>query len=101
MNELEFILKKYDLDPTGKLPIEFRLSRHGGLTKLFNELGYKVGAEIGVEQGRFSSEICRDNPGVNLYCVDPWQSYSRYKDQVSQAKLDGFFQEAVQRLEPY
>jgi len=68
---------------------------------LWHELGYKVGAEIGVEQGRFSEEICRDNPGVKLYCVDPWQAYDRYVDHVSQPKLDGFYAEAVARLALY
>src|SRR3990167_9075686 len=91
VDPLDYILAKFGLDITNPLPIRVHLSRHGGLTKLWHELSYKVGAEIGVEQGYFSKEICRDNPGVRLFCIDPWQAYSRYKDHVSQEKLDGFY----------
>jgi hypothetical protein len=99
--ELDYIVKKFELDPAARTPIEFPLSRHGGLTKLFNELGYKTGVEVGVEQGKFSEEMCHDNPGVKLYCVDPWQAYSRYKDHVSQDKLDRFYRETTERLAKY
>lgn len=101
---LSHIARKFSLDLTRHSParpVEFQLTRHGGLTRLFAELGFRVGAEIGVEQGRFSAEICRDNPGVKLFCVDPWLAYTRYKDEVSQAKLDGFYQDAQTRLAPY
>lgn len=98
---LEFIRNKFNLDLSARTPIEFRLSRHGGLTSLFCELGYTAGAEIGVEQGKFSAEICRDNLGVKLYCIDPWQTYTRYIDEVSQDKLDGYHAEAIERLAPY
>lgn len=83
---------------SGESPLRIRDTRHGGLTRLFAELGYTVGAEIGVEQGRYSEEICRANPAVRLYCIDPWQAYDRYADHVSQRKLDGFYDEAMQRL---
>ena len=101
VDPLDYILAKFGLDITNPLPIRVHLSRHCGLTKLWHELSYKVGAEIGVEQGYFSKEICRDNPGVRLFCIDPWQAYSRYKDHVSQEKLDGFYHDAVERLAPY
>lgn len=101
MNALEYIQEKFSLDLSARTPIEFRLSRHGGLTTLWRELGYKVGAEIGTEQGKFSEEICCANPEVKLYCVDPWQAYDRYADHVSQSKLDGFYAEAVERMKRY
>jgi hypothetical protein len=99
--ELDYIVKKFELDPAARTPIEFRLSRHGGLTSLFHELGYKEGVEVGVEEGKYSEEICRDNPGVHLYCVDPWIAYSRYIDEVSQDKLDRYFATAKERLKNY
>ena len=34
---------------------------------LFAELGFKVGAEIGVDRGYFSADMCQANPGVKLY----------------------------------
>jgi hypothetical protein len=61
-------------------------------------LGCKVGAEIGVEQGRFSEVLCRAIPRLRLYCVDSWARYSHYRDHVSQDKLDGFYRATEERL---
>jgi hypothetical protein len=49
----------------------------GGYTRdmipeLFNDFGYKVGAEIGVMNGAFSHVILTKNPTVKMYCIDPW-----------------------------
>lgn len=97
----EYILKKYQIAPGYRLPIALRVTRHGGLTKLWAELGYKVGAEIGVDRGRFSEEICQANPGVKLYCVDPWATYPGYVDFTEQAKLDRNRAATIRRLKPY
>jgi hypothetical protein len=100
---LEYILNKYHFDPNSnfKMPRSIGESRKGGLTGLFRELDFKVGAEIGVEQGLFSEWICKDNPEVKLFCVDAWQAYRRYRDHVNQSKLDTFYEEAKARLSPY
>jgi hypothetical protein len=42
------------------------------LAKYFKELGYKTGAEIGVDEGDYSEVLCREIPGVKLYCIDCW-----------------------------
>lgn len=42
------------------------------LATLFGEMGYKTGAEIGVLRGGYSHLMCERNPGVKLYCIDPW-----------------------------
>ena len=42
------------------------------LAKLFKELGFKVGAEIGVFQGSYSRALCRYNPDLLLYSIDAW-----------------------------
>lgn len=99
----KYLLDKFQIaEDAARMPVRLRnYSRHGGLTSLYRELGFKVGAEIGVEQGKFSFEICRDNPGVKLYCIDPWKAYRRYVDHVSQSKLDRFYEEAVERLKGF
>lgn len=71
------------------------------LPGLFAELGFKVGAEIGVEQGLYSEVLCWGNPGLKLYCVDAWQCYPGYRVHVSQDKLDGFYQATQERLAGY
>lgn len=60
-----------------------------------------VGAEIGVEQGGFSEIICKVDCVKKLYSIDAWKAYRGYKDHTRQTKLDGFFEIAKKRLEPY
>jgi SAM-dependent methyltransferase len=67
------------------------------LAKLFAELGYKTGVEVGVSEGRYSLMLCQTIPGLQLTCVDPWQAYER----ISQRLCDERYRLAVERLTPY
>jgi len=99
MNALDLIYKRFNLD--GKLmvsPISLHMSRHRELLELWREAGYKVGAEIGTEEGRYAEEIFRAIPGVKLFCIDPYKAYPRYADTVSQSRLDHFHRVAIHRL---
>jgi hypothetical protein len=62
---------------------------------LFGELGYKVGAELGVKMGSFSRAIIDANPGVKLYCIDTWKAYSR---TVNDARAEQHFERAKRKL---
>lgn len=42
------------------------------LAKYFTELGFKVGAEIGILEGSYSRALCRYNPELLLYSIDGW-----------------------------
>lgn len=102
MNTLEYITKKYNLDLNQKrMPIEIPNVDRNDLAGLFGELGFKTGAEIGVEQGIYSEILCKKNPGLHLYCVDAWAAYNEYREHVSQEKLDGFFENVQKRLSKY
>lgn len=46
------------------------------LAKYFYELGFTVGAEIGVAEGAYSFILCKEIPGLKLFCVDPWDTMS-------------------------
>jgi len=46
------------------------------LPEFFVEMGFKVGAEIGVQRGHFSMRLLR--AGLEVYAVDPWLSYREY-----------------------
>lgn len=109
MNTLEHILKKFNirLQPDTdhrrnyqSMPLEISLNREG-LAKLFNELRFMKGAEIGVEQGEYSEVLARENPDAKLLLVDAWRAYKGYRDHVSQSKLDGFYENVKRRMEPY
>ena len=42
------------------------------LAKYFAQLGFRVGAEVGVLQGSYSRALCRYNPELKLYSIDAW-----------------------------
>jgi hypothetical protein len=72
MDTLNYILNKYNLNkdiPQHKL---YR-SRWGSLSVLFKELGFNIGAEIGVETGRYSKCLCTINPNLKLFSIDAWE----------------------------
>ncbi len=46
-----------------------------GLVDLWRGLGYKVGAEVGVDLGTFAKLIFEGIPGLKMYLVDPYAPY--------------------------
>ena len=65
------------------------------LAQLYNTLGFKVGAEIGVQRGRHARLMFDNIEGLKLYCIDPWMAYNRIK----QEKMEGVFKNCQRRLE--
>jgi predicted O-methyltransferase YrrM len=86
--------------PSKHMPIHMNMGRND-LASLFYELGYTKGVEIGVERGLYSEVLCRSNPNLKLYGVDPLEVYRGYREHVSQDKMDGFYEEVVERMKPY
>lgn len=101
MNKVEHILIKYGLNIEGKMPLYISGTRNETLTDIFNDFGFKRGAEIGVEQGVFSEILCKKIPNLTLFGVDPWKAYSEYKEHLDQMKLEGFYEETVAKMKPY
>lgn len=56
-------------------PIRIKGFNRLSLAKLFAELGFKKGAEIGVADGQNSLTLCEEIPDLELWCVDPWEPY--------------------------
>ena len=71
------------------------------LAKLFRTLGYELGAEIGVENGRYSKQLCAQNPDMHLLCVDAWLGYPEYTRRVSPEKFASQIETTRQRLAHY
>lgn len=44
------------------------------LPDLFKQLGFTVGAEIGVYKGEYTEQFCK--AGLKMFAIDPWHSYS-------------------------
>lgn len=68
------------------------------LAELYNELGFTKGAEIGVRRGRYSEILCKANPKLHLYCIDPWMCH---ENKYPQDKQDEIYDYAVERLAAY
>ena len=69
------------------------------LAKVFNDLGFKIGAEIGVAEGRYSQILCEAIPNLHLICVDVWKPYG--ENWRMDEYQDKAYEEAVQRLSKY
>lgn len=80
-------------------PAEIPYCSRDDLPQFFVEMGYKVGAEIGVYKGEFSKKFAQ--AGLALYAIDPYQIYPGYKDPGGQEKWDGLYQRAKKTLAPY
>jgi hypothetical protein len=70
------------------------------LPEFFKEMGYTVGAEIGVYKAEFTEKFCK--AGLKMYGIDPYHSYNSAgraaKDQKRQEFLYGH---ARRVLDPY
>lgn len=102
-NTLEYILDKYSVDRDQRPPIiiggDHMMRRE--LCKLFRELDFKLGVELGVEQGLHARLLCTENPQAHIIGIDAWQAYNGYRDHVSQEKMDRLYFKAVERLAPF
>lgn len=101
MDTLEYIFKKYNLDPKMRSPIHLLDVGRDGLALLFAELGFTSGAEIGVLFGRYSKILCEANPKLKLYCIDPWLAYEEYRNLGTQKINDELYEKTKASLAPF
>lgn len=85
-------------------PAEIPGASRNDLPQFFKDMGYKVGAEIGVCQGKYTEQLCQ--AGLKMYAVDSWQEYDGYKDYYKvnpkyKKSLDVIYAEARERLKNY
>lgn len=98
----DFLSRKFgDLAPNHGPFIDLPNCGRDDLAQWFAELGFTYGVEIGTERGIFAETLCKVNPHLKLYCVDPYKAYRGYREHKSQKKIDGFMKEARVRLSPY
>ena len=71
------------------------------LALYFGQLGFKIGAEVGVCDGRYSQKLCESIPGLKLYCVDAWRAYSDNSQDGTQKQLDKCLRITLDRLKDY
>ena len=95
---LEFILKRWNITPTRRNPIEIPNIDRWDLAKLFFELDMNLGTEIGVLFGRYSKILCEANPKLKLFSIDPWQKYDEYRDLKIQKDFDDLYEKTKTNL---
>ena len=105
MNTYEYILKKYNIRVGHQHSVEIPNMGRDNLAEIFAELQFTKGAEIGVDKGSYSEILCKANPKLHLYSIDPWKA-SVYDAEFAavtekQEFFDGCYQEAKKRLAPY
>lgn len=104
MNTLDYIVKKYNLDLSQTPDSRYVVipgARRDDLVRLFAELDFKIGAEIGVLRGEFSEIVCQNNPQVKLFAVDSWKPYKEYTDLLREINYLDLYNKAVKRLSKY
>jgi hypothetical protein len=82
-------------------PVAIKGASRYHLPKLFQELGFTKGVEVGVWEGEYSEMFCQGIPGLDLLCVDPWMAYSDYGDYKQPGRMERSFGIATKRLAPY
>lgn len=100
----DYLIRKFGISPQrlrAPMPIELRDFHRNDLAQLFAELGFKRGAEIGVAEGNFSEVICKVNPSVELYCIDPWSAYPTNPQNKSSERHEHAYNEAKRKLADY
>lgn len=81
-------------------PFEIPDCSRDDLPQFFVEMGYKVGAEIGVDKGEFSEKFCK--VGLKMYAIDPWMAYQGGgRAHRRQSRLDSLYEHAQRVLAPY
>ncbi len=70
------------------------------LPEFFKQMGYKVGAEIGVYKGEFTEKFCK--AGLKMYAIDPWLAYvGAGRTQQKQDRQDFLYGHTKRTLAPY
>jgi len=99
MSTLDFIQNKFSLDLNGRCPIEIPNFGRNNMAELFAELGFTIGAEIGVAHGKFSKIMLDANPNIKmLYGIDPYVPHKGYRDYVSNKTFTILRTDAIKAL---
>lgn len=80
-------------------PAEIPDTWRDDLPQFFVDMGYKVGAEIGVWRGSYTEKFCQ--VGLKTYAIDPWLCYPGYRNPGSQKRFDTKYEYAKKLLAPY
>jgi hypothetical protein len=98
-------------DKTGSLALLEGIKKQGGkfeisncaradLPDFFVQMGYKVGAEVGVYKGAFTEKFCK--AGLKMFAIDPWMAYQGAgRTQQEQARQNFLYEHTIRTLSLY
>lgn len=107
VSTLDYITNKYKITIGSQYIIDIPNMGRDDMAKLFKELNFNEGAEIGVERGYYSKVLCEANPELHLSCIDPWlasaydPAFGTHAVDTEQEKYDERYEECVELLRPY
>ena len=96
---LEYIFETFSPVKGKKLPYIINDIDRASIPQAMGEMGFKVGAEVGVAQGIHAQTLCESIPGLKLYCVDVWERYKGYLEYTN--RIRQYHRQALRVLEPY
>jgi hypothetical protein len=86
-------------------PFEIPDAVRDDLPGFFKEVGFQVGAEIGVYKGEFTEKFAKE--GLKIYGIDPWLAYKNYNEFDNQGlgrfqkRQDFLYEHSKRVLAPY
>jgi hypothetical protein len=109
MNTYKHIIDNYKIDVGNQYIVEIPDMDRNDLAVLFKELNFNLGVEIGVDRGEYSEIMCKANPDLHLFGVDPYvlTAYEPVINpqqagiHVNQKGFEGNYEQATARLKPY
>ncbi len=96
---IDYFIERFKPDTSKRLPWELHNINRTIMAQCLNDLGFKVGAEVGVAQGIHAKILCEQIPGVKLYAIDIWDHYKDYREY--RYKIHKYYEEAQERLAPF
>lgn len=106
-NTLSHIVKKYKINLDGRYFIDIpEMIGAADLAKLFSELCFKEGLEVGTDEGEYAEVLLKASPRLKLNCVDPWNEEAYEKGFQPESKepqhyFDNRYGRALKRLEKF
>jgi hypothetical protein len=102
----QYIIDKYKINVGRQYLIDVeQMQGSADLSKLFAELKFNKGVEVGTDQGLYAEVLLKDNPNLELFCVDPWtpDAYEEGKSGVVEDTkyFNARYDETKERLLPY
>lgn len=78
-----------------------KLKNREALAQHFNELGFRVGAEVGVCYGAYSEKLYKSIPNLTLFAVDNWDNVeTRHREKKHQRNVEWFFRNRLANWRP-